>query len=72
MVSLQRLIPVWKEEFDRANVEKRKMMLAQIVSEIKVWKDKVEVNVRMSINDFINSLNDSGRLEQKYLNGGFP
>ena len=70
MASLQKLIPVWKEEFDEGNVEKRKMMLAQIVSEIKVWRDKVEVNVKMSINDFIAGINDSGRLEHKYLNGG--
>ena len=70
MVSLQRLIPVWKEEFDKGNSEKRKMMLAQIISEIKVWKDRVEVTVRMSIHDFIAGVNASEGLKQNYINGG--
>ena len=72
MVSLQKLIPVWKEEFDRGNAEKRKMMLAQIISEIKVWKDKVEVSVRMSIHDFIAGVDASERLKHNYLNGRQP
>jgi Site-specific recombinases, DNA invertase Pin homologs len=71
MQKLQKTIPVWKEEFDKASLEKKKMMLSQIIDEIILKKDKVEINVKFYINEFITGIDEQELHEQKYRNGGF-
>lgn len=68
---MQKMIPVWREEFDKATHEKKKMMLSQIIEEIIVFRDKVEIKVKLFINEFLSGLKGEMQQEQKNLNGGF-
>ncbi|MCX8131110.1 MAG: recombinase family protein [Clostridia bacterium] len=71
MVRLKKKIPVWKVEFEKAELEKKKMMLAQIIDEITVWPDRVDIKVKMYINEFISGIKNKNFMELIYSNGGF-
>lgn len=47
------MIPVWKEEFENANTEIKKMLLSEIIQEIRVYNDRIEIDLRIAINDYI-------------------
>lgn len=53
MEELQKLIPVWSEEFEKAPIETKKILLTKIIDNIVVWPDKIQVNMKMNINDFM-------------------
>lgn len=72
MSKLQRMIPVWREEFDKAPNEKKKMMLVQIIDDIVVYRDKIEINVKLHINEFLGYMKDNNLQEQNMCNGRFP
>ncbi|MBD2871584.1 recombinase family protein [Paenibacillus arenilitoris] len=61
MEELRRSIPVWKDEFENASHEKQKMMLSYIVDNIIVYKDSIELNVKLNVTNFIGSINGSER-----------
>lgn len=60
------LIPIWKEEFENADIEIKKMLLSEIIKEIKVYDEKILIDFRMKFeNEFkfshinlINNLNN--------------
>lgn len=52
MLKFQKMIPSWKEEFEKAELEKKKMMLSQIVEEITVRKESLKIKLKLYIDDF--------------------
>ncbi|MFC3768304.1 recombinase family protein [Paenibacillus sp. GCM10012303] len=56
MESFINIIPVWKEVFRGASHEKQKMMLTNVIDSIIVYRDSVEVNVKLKITDLIKSV----------------
>lgn len=58
MKSLQAKIPVWKTEFHNANYEQKKIMLSYIIDSIIVFKDRIDLNVKFSINQSILPINN--------------
>ncbi|MBD2863137.1 recombinase family protein [Paenibacillus oceani] len=52
---LQKHIPVWREVFEKADHDKKKMMLQTIIESITVYVDKIQVKPRMIIDSFISS-----------------
>lgn len=52
---LKKFIPVWKEEFNKASTEKKKMMLSYIIDTVFIQKDKIRINMKIDIQSFINS-----------------
>lgn len=46
-------IPVWKEEFERCELAQKKMMLAEIIERVDVYRDEVRVRLKMNIEEFL-------------------
>lgn len=53
MEEVQKYIPVWREVFENASIERKKMMLSSIIEGITVHRDKVEINFKLHIREFI-------------------
>lgn len=47
------MIPVWKEEFENANIEMKKMLLSEIIKSIRVFNDRIEIDLRLELNKYI-------------------
>ncbi|WP_080833563.1 recombinase family protein [Cohnella massiliensis] len=74
MVEIQKHIPVWREVFEKASIERKKMMLSSIVEGIVIHRDKVEVKLKLHIREFLGTtrnyttvLNNSNSLIGKLL-----
>lgn len=50
--SLQHLIPVWKDEFAKADRDTQKVLLSKIIEHVTVFNDKVSVKLKVGIEDF--------------------
>jgi hypothetical protein len=53
MEALQKYIPVWRDVFEQASTEKKKMMLNTIIGGIVVHRDRIEINFKLHISQFI-------------------
>jgi prefoldin subunit 5 len=51
--TLRECVPVWRDVFDGASNEKKKMMLASIVERVRVSRDKVEIDFKLSMDQFL-------------------
>jgi flagellar biosynthesis chaperone FliJ len=52
---LQKHIPVWRDVFEKADHDKKKMMLQTIIESITVYKDRIQVKPKMVIDSFISA-----------------
>lgn len=52
-LAMIRTIPVWREEFEKCDVAQKKMMLAEIIERVDVYKDEVRVRLKMNIEEFL-------------------
>ena len=50
---LQKHIPEWEDVFEKANDNIKKKMLSTLIDEVRVYREKVEIDIKMSIQDFI-------------------
>jgi site-specific DNA recombinase len=50
---LQKYIPVWRDVFEKATTEKKKMMLATVIERILVKKEEVEITFKINMNQFV-------------------
>jgi len=55
LIELQQHIPIWKDVFNSASVERKKVMLSYLIDEIYVSKKEVNVKLKIDIEDFIKS-----------------
>ncbi len=60
LIELQTSIPIWREVFEAASIDKQKMMLTKIIDLIRVFKDHVEIDIDFSIQEFIKSSSKLG------------
>ncbi len=65
MKQLKQMIPNWKEEFKNSSQEKKKMMLSSIIDLIVVNDDDIEIRLKMSLKDFIESSQNKVLKEEK-------
>ena len=49
---IQNMIPVWKEEFEKSEIEIKKKLLSEIIKEIRVYNDKIEIDFLFEIKNF--------------------
>lgn len=56
MEALQKYFPVWREVFECASTEKKKMMLSTIIDGINVHRDRIEINFKLHISQFIDAM----------------
>jgi site-specific DNA recombinase len=50
---LKMYVPVWREVFENASIEKKKMMLSAVIDRIMVYRDSVEINFKIHISQFV-------------------
>jgi hypothetical protein len=48
MQAFQTYIPVWREVFKKASTAKKKMMLSTIIECVRVYRDSVELTLKIS------------------------
>ncbi|CAH1059858.1 hypothetical protein [Paenibacillus pseudetheri] len=53
MQALQTYIPVWREVFKKASTAKKKMMLSTIIECVRVYRDSVELTLKLKISSFL-------------------
>jgi site-specific DNA recombinase len=53
---LQSHLPVWREVFEQASPAKKKMMLSTIINSIHVHRDRIEVDFKLRISQFIGAM----------------
>ena len=46
-------IPVWRDEFERCELAQKKMMLAEIIERVDVYKDEIRIRLKMNIEEFL-------------------
>ena len=61
LVKVKKLIPNWKEVFEQATIEQKKMLLTSIIKEVIVYDDKIDVKLKISFDDFFNAIKKSGK-----------
>lgn len=70
ILKVKNMIPNWKEEFENAEVEMKKMLLTEFIKEIRIYNDKIEIDFLFEINDYIKTnvtLNENNELDNKNL-----
>ncbi|GIO37262.1 serine recombinase [Paenibacillus antibioticophila] len=59
MENLVRSIPVWKESFQKSPVEKRKMMLNDVIDRVIVYRDQVDLKIKLKVQELSGISNGS-------------
>jgi len=54
--TLRECVPVWRDVFDGAANEKKKMMLASIIERVRVSRDKVEIDFKIRLDQFLGAM----------------
>lgn len=49
-------IPIWKEEFENADIDIKKMLLSEIIREIRVYNNRYEIDFKLKLSDYIKSI----------------
>jgi hypothetical protein len=63
---VQSLIPVWREVFESASLNVKKLLLSMLIEKIVVKDKDVDIYFKINMNDFLkklNSYNENGRTE---------
>ena len=53
MMKVKNLIPNWKEVLMASSIEKKKMILSQVIKEVVVYDDKIDVYLRINFKEFL-------------------
>lgn len=67
---VKNMIPVWKDEFINAEIEIKKMLLSEIIKEIRVYNDRIEIDLLFEIKNFINGIvekDDKNEIEKNQI-----
>ncbi|WP_216857488.1 hypothetical protein [Paenibacillus tritici] len=57
--ALQTYIPVWREVFKKASTAKKKMMLSTIIECVRVYRESVELTLKLDINSFLSTAGEN-------------
>lgn len=53
LLKIKNRIPVWKDEFERADIDIKKMLLSEIIKSIRIFNDRYEIDFRLQLNDYM-------------------
>lgn len=67
LYKLQKRIPLWKEEFENADTDEKKMMLAELIENVIVKIDSIQIKFHIKVNKFAKMLNDTNNAEDKVI-----
>lgn len=57
LMQLKSTIPVWKEEFEKADLDTKKLLLSKIIDRITLHNDRIEVKLKLPIDSFLDENN---------------
>ncbi|WP_368900701.1 recombinase family protein [Oceanobacillus oncorhynchi] len=68
-VAVQKYIPKWEEEFQKLDKDEKKIALSKLISEIRLTEDKIEVDYKFGIEEFMQHLFncDLGSIDEKIV-----
>ena len=46
-------IPVWKKEFEKADLDIKKMLLSEIIKEIRIFNNRYEIDFRLQLGEYL-------------------
>lgn len=46
-------VPIWKEEFENAELDVKKMLLSEIIKEVRIYNNKYEIDFRLKLNEYV-------------------
>jgi site-specific DNA recombinase len=58
-LELQQTIPRWDEEFDKADTDRKKVLLRSIVSDVVVYRDEIKVGVKLHLQQFLQNFDEN-------------
>lgn len=53
LLQIKDKIPVWKNEFKKADLDVQKMLISEIIKEIRIYNDRYEIDFRIQLNNYI-------------------
>lgn len=53
LLKIKERIPVWREEFEKADITIKKMLLSEIIKEIRIYNDRYEIDFRLQLNNYL-------------------
>lgn len=69
---LQNMIPVWRDEFEKAPFEVKKVLLSNIIDQIVVYPDRIDIKLKMYINEFLKKANKANPNRSGITSNGDP
>ena len=66
MMKVKNLIPNWKEVLMASSIEKKKMILSQVIKEVVVYDDKIDIHLRINFKEFLETakkLNEKTKIQ---------
>ena len=67
MLKLKEMIPSWQNEFEKANIGVKRMLLSQIIDEVLVFADKIEIKLKIEMKEFLKYAKDVTEKRRKEL-----
>ncbi len=61
METLVKSIPIWKETFQSAPIERKKMMLNSVIDNVIVYRDSIELKIKLKVHELLNGSEISKR-----------
>ena len=68
LLQIKDRIPVWRKEFERADLDVKKMLLSEIIKEVRIFNDRYEIDFRLQLNDYMKEkivIKDNNELKYK-------
>lgn len=59
MRELVRSIPVWRETFEDAPMDQKKMMLTNVIDSVVVYRDSIDLNIKLRVHELLGDLHGS-------------
>jgi len=56
LMKLKDSIPTWKDVFNKGDLDTKKMMLSSLLDTVQVYKDKIEVHIKVKLEQFIRNV----------------
>lgn len=67
MLQLKELIPSWQQEFENSNMGVKRMLLSQVIEEVIVFADKIEIKLKIEMEEFLKYAKDVSEKRRKEL-----
>lgn len=67
LLQIKERIPIWKEEFENADIVIKKMLLSEIIKEIRIYNDRYEIDFRVQLNKYLKAISEIDNVKVKSI-----